>query len=28
MGCISMKNSDVKELYGYIQPGTTVVIRK
>lgn len=28
LGCISMKNSDVKELYSYIQPGTTVEIRK
>ena len=28
MGCISMKNSDVEDLYGYIQPGTRVTIRR
>lgn len=28
LGCISMKNSEVKELYGYTNPGTTVTIRK
>lgn len=27
-GCIALKNSDVQELYGYIQVGTPVVIRK
>ncbi|HRX93440.1 MAG TPA: L,D-transpeptidase [Chitinophagaceae bacterium] len=28
LGCISMKNTDVKELYGYTSPGTSVTIRK
>jgi murein L,D-transpeptidase YafK len=28
LGCISMKNSEVTELYGYTGPGTTVTIRK
>jgi murein L,D-transpeptidase YafK len=28
LGCISMKNDDVKEVYGYITPGTTVKIKK
>lgn len=28
MGCISMKNSDVNELYSFTSPGTQVVIRK
>lgn len=27
LGCISMKNDDVKELYGFISPGTKVTIR-
>ena len=27
LGCISMKNEDVKELYSYTVPGTKVVIR-
>jgi murein L,D-transpeptidase YafK len=27
-GCIALKNSDVQELYGYIQVGTPVTIRK
>jgi murein L,D-transpeptidase YafK len=27
-GCISMKNSDVKEVYGFTGEGTTVTIRK
>lgn len=27
-GCISMKNDDVKEIYQFTQPGTTVTIRK
>ena len=28
MGCISMKNNDVEDLYSYVPAGTTVVIRK
>jgi murein L,D-transpeptidase YafK len=28
LGCISMKNDDVKEVYGYITPGTTVKIKR
>jgi len=28
MGCISLKNIDVEELYTYVQPGTKVTIRK
>ena len=28
LGCISMKNSDVAEVYNYIKPGTRVSIRK
>lgn len=28
LGCISLKNSDVKELYDYIQSGTPVEIKK
>ena len=28
MGCISMKNEEVKELYGFTLPGTKVTIRK
>lgn len=28
LGCISMKNSDVMEMYAYAQPGTRVTIRK
>jgi murein L,D-transpeptidase YafK len=28
LGCISMKNEDVKEIYGFTNPGTRVVIRK
>lgn len=28
MGCISMKNEDLNELYSMIQVGTTVIIRK
>ena len=28
MGCISMKNSDVQELYRYINSGTKVIIRR
>lgn len=28
LGCISMKNSDVAELYNYIKPGTRVIIRR
>jgi murein L,D-transpeptidase YafK len=28
MGCISMKNNDVQEIYGYTKVGTTVEIRK
>jgi len=28
MGCISMKNADVEDLYGYIQPGAKVTIRQ
>lgn len=28
LGCISMKNRDVQELYSYIQVGTPVIIRK
>ena len=28
MGCISMKNSDVEDLYTYVQSGTTVTIKK
>jgi len=28
LGCVSMKNSDVEELYDNIVPGTTVIIRK
>ena len=27
-GCISLKNGDVQELYGFIPVGTPVVIRK
>lgn len=27
LGCISMKNDDVKELYGFINPGAKVTIR-
>jgi murein L,D-transpeptidase YafK len=27
-GCISMKNEDVKELYAFTKPGTTVTIKK
>lgn len=27
-GCISMKNSDMIELYSYVQPGTTVTIKR
>lgn len=28
LGCISMKNGDVQELYSYIPGGTTVIIRR
>jgi murein L,D-transpeptidase YafK len=28
LGCISLKNADVLELYGYVPNGTTVVIKK
>lgn len=28
LGCISMKNEDVKEIYGFINPGILVTIRK
>jgi murein L,D-transpeptidase YafK len=28
MGCISMKNADVEDLYSYIQIGTSVTIKK
>jgi murein L,D-transpeptidase YafK len=28
LGCISMKNEDVKEIYGFINPGIMVTIRK
>lgn len=28
LGCISLKNDDVQELYGYIPPGTPVTIRR
>ena len=28
LGCISMKNSDVKEIYAFTTPGTPVTIRK
>lgn len=28
LGCISMKNSDVTEMYAYARPGTRVTIRK
>lgn len=28
LGCISMKNEDVKEIYGFTQAGTRVLIRK
>jgi len=28
LGCISLKNGDVQELYNYIQPGTPVQIKK
>jgi lipoprotein-anchoring transpeptidase ErfK/SrfK len=28
MGCISMKNNDVEDLYSYVPAGTRVVIRK
>ncbi len=28
LGCISMKNEDVKEIYGFTQAGTQVTIRK
>ncbi len=28
LGCISMKNGDVMEMYAYAQPGTRVTIRK
>jgi murein L,D-transpeptidase YafK len=28
MGCISMKNADVEDLYGYVTPGTEVTIKK
>jgi murein L,D-transpeptidase YafK len=28
LGCVSMKNGDVKELYGFTNPGTKVTIRK
>jgi Uncharacterized protein conserved in bacteria len=28
MGCISMKNNDVEDLYSYVPTGTSVVIRK
>ena len=28
MGCISMKNTDVEDLYSYMPVGTTVTIRK
>ena len=28
LGCISMKNEDVEDLYRYINPGTRVIIRK
>ena len=28
LGCVSMKNDDVKELYGFTLPGVKVVIRK
>jgi len=28
MGCVSMKNDDVRELYGYTGVGTKVIIRK
>lgn len=27
-GCISLRNNDMDELYGYIQPGTRVIVRK
>ena len=27
-GCVSLRNADMDEVYGYIQPGTTVIIRK
>ncbi len=28
MGCISLKNIDVEEIYSYVQSGTKVTIRK
>ncbi|MEJ7911862.1 MAG: L,D-transpeptidase [Chitinophagaceae bacterium] len=28
LGCISLKNADVQEIYGYLPVGTTVTIRK
>jgi lipoprotein-anchoring transpeptidase ErfK/SrfK len=28
MGCISMKRSEVEEIYGYVKTGTKVIIRK
>ncbi len=28
LGCISMKNEDVKEIYGFANPGTKVTIKK
>jgi murein L,D-transpeptidase YafK len=28
LGCISLKNADVKEIYGYVTVGTPVTIRK
>jgi len=28
MGCISMKNQDVEEIFAYIPSGTEVLIRK
>ncbi|MEQ1677028.1 MAG: L,D-transpeptidase, partial [Chitinophagaceae bacterium] len=28
LGCISMKNDDVKEIYGFTNSGTKVAIRK
>lgn len=28
LGCISMKNEDIEEIYGFITPGTKVIIRK
>ena len=28
LGCISLKNSDVREIYGFIPVGTTITIQK